>query len=620
MNKDTKNKNGAHKQRICCFNVNLRRYTIKQQITVCLISVSFIILVSLCLVSIVSIVDLGNRTSAGAMDNLMQQIETNARNFSVVNANEISGTLQRRAAAANIIAYAMSDFYFANELTYDKETPSYYDEDIRPGITPGAEFEKNNNNFPIYKSKEHSSYYIPKSTNYTVGSPGYTRLNKCRLSSDPLKQYGTPMDVDGCNTLATLLDSDATLRKQIQRSVQIERYFKDFSEKITDIYSIYFGFHSSGLFRQYPGTNSNADGNTPRTYDPRKRPWYRDALTAVKYDSGTKQRVFGKTIITAPYQDFWSKVWMVTVAKAMYDNNQNVIGVLGIDISIKNIQDEIVKVHFLETGYVILCESTSRDPKNKPNERIVVSAPNFEDRVNDGKVLFTDVLPLVARNKTMFEKLWTNTDIVYFETNKDSSSSTVSPEGTAGDDKTYLLAYSSASSSVFRERYTVFIVIPEDEALAVVPVLEKKIVETETEVVSIVSATSIITAIATIFIVFWVTNTISRPVQAMVRIANSIVRGAAEQNLVKDFASQEKSMSEVRDYAGIQEGFQNADVGRKHIDNEMQLLARSFLTMVSGLKRDANREKPRVIHPLNPYHAEQENEFIGDFMDQKLLS
>jgi len=603
------NKNHDLRQRICCFSVNLRRYTIKQQITTCLISVSFIILLSLCLVSIISIVDLGNRTSAGAMQNLRQQIETNAKNFSTVNADEISGTLQRRAAAANIISYAMSDFYFANELTHDKETLSYYDENIRPGITPGAKFDKNNNNFPIYKSKDHSSYYIPKSTNYTVGSAEYTRLKKCRVPSDPLKQYGTPMDVDGCNSLTSLLSSDAALRKQIQRSVQIERYFKDFSEKLSDIYSIYFGFDSSGLFRQYPGTNSNSDGNTPRTYDPRKRPWYRDALTATKYVSGTKQHVFGKTIITEPYQDFWSKVWMVTVAKAMYDKNYNIVGVLGIDISIKNIQDEIIKVHFLETGYVILCESESRNPKNKPDERIIVSAPNFENKVKDGKVVFADILPSVARNRTMFDGLWANTNIMYYETDN---------EGTAGNKRRYLLAYSSASSNMFRERYTIFIVIPEDEALAVVPVLEKKIVETETEVVSIVSATSVITAIATILIVFSVTNTISRPVQAMVRIANSIVKGAAEQNLVKDFASQERSMNQVREFAGIREGFQNADVGRKHIDNEMQLLARSFLTMVSGLKRDANREKPRVIHPLNPYHAEQENEFIGEFMDQKL--
>merc|ERR1712054_717276 len=96
------------------------------------------------------------------------------------------------------------------------------------------------------------------------------------------------------------------------------------------------------------------------------------------------------------------------------------------------------------------------------------------------------------------------------------------------------------------------------------------------------------------------------------------VRGAAEQNLVKDFDQQEQAMDAIRDYAGIAEGFQNADKGRKLIRNEMQLLARSFLTMTSGLKRDANREKALVKHPINPYHMDQESEFMGDFIDQNL--
>ena len=59
-------------QRICCMSVNLRNYTIKQQISTALISVSFVILVALCLVSIVSIIDLGDRTSNGAMGNLKE--------------------------------------------------------------------------------------------------------------------------------------------------------------------------------------------------------------------------------------------------------------------------------------------------------------------------------------------------------------------------------------------------------------------------------------------------------------------------------------------------------------------------------------------------------------------
>lgn len=198
-----------------------------------------------------------------------------------------------------------------------------------------------------------------------------------------------------------------------------------------------------------------------------------------------------------------------------------------------------------------------------------------------------------------------STDIVYYNSNDNSNVGVKSG-------KNFLLAHASTSSTMFRERYTIFIIIPEDEALAVVPVLEQKILETETEVVSIVTVTSVVTAVVTISIVFWVTNAISKPVQAMVGIANSIVKGAAEQNLVKDFAKQEKAMHNVRKYAEVGEGFTNADVGRKYVNNEMQLLARSFLTMTSGLKRDANREKARVIHPINPYFTEMESDFVGE--------
>merc|ERR1711881_610660 len=397
-----------------------------------------------------------------------------------------------------------------------------FDEQVTAGSpVPGVTFNKNDNNFPLYKTKETSSYYIPKTTNTTSGTPARARLNGCYLpKGDTLRQYGTPMDESGCKELTTVLASDPLLVKQIQRSVKINRYFKDFSKKIPDIYAIYFGFHSSGLFRQFPGSNDNSDGNTPRTYDPRKRPWYLDAMNGKKYASSTTGAWFGQTIITAPYQDFWSKVWMVTVAKAVYDDVKNLVGVLGIDVSIKTIQDEILKVHFLESGYVILTESASRSASNM-KERLVVSAPNFESYVTNGNVYFKDVLPSVASNSTLFNSLWSETNVKYYS---------------------------------------------EREALGVLPTLEKTILETIEEVVGIVSATSITTGLVTLLIIITVTNSISKPVQAMVQIAQSIVKGAAEQNLVKDFERQERAMKAVRDYAGVKEGFTNADAGRRKIN------------------------------------------------------
>ena len=168
---------------------------------------------------------------------------------------------------------------------------------------------------------------------------------------------------------------------------------------------------------------------------------------------------------------------------------------LGIDISIKNIQDEILRVHFLETGYAILCESASR--LVKVTRKSCRLCPKFSRAGKDGKVSLKDVIPDVTGNATLFNRLWGQSGVSYFE----SSS------------KRYLLAYSSAKSTMFRERYTVMVVIPEDEALVEIPALKKRILNTETEVVSTVSATTVPTALLTIVVVIVVTNWISNPVQ-----------------------------------------------------------------------------------------------------------
>ena len=123
-----------------------------------------------------------------------------------------------------------------------------------------------------------------------------------------------------------------------------------------------------------------------------------------------------------------------------------------------------------------------------------------------------DVIPDVTGNATLFNRLWGQSGVSYFE----SSS------------KRYLLAYSSAKSTMFRERYTVMVVIPEGEMLAEIPALKKRILNTETEVVSPCPRRCSM-ALVTVVVVIFVTNWISNPVQAMVH-RRMTVRGAAEQN------------------------------------------------------------------------------------------
>merc|ERR1712164_135655 len=142
------------------------------------------------------------------------------------------------------------------------------------------------------------------------------------------------------------------------------------------------------------------------------------------------------------------------------------------------------------------------------------------------------------------------------------------------DETTYIFAHSSVLAPVFVQKYTVLVIVPEEEALQSVPKLEKSVRATEIEISTTVVIVTVITGLAVSFIVWSVTSNLSKPVSSMVKIANSVVKGAAEQDYTKDFAKRQKDMKKVKAYAQMQAG-ERAAVNSK---NEMVSLARSFLT------------------------------------------
>ena len=52
------------------------------------------------------------------------------------------------------------------------------------------------------------------------------------------------------------------------------------------------------------------------------------------------------------------------------------------------------------------------------------------------------------------------------------------------------------------------------------------------------------------------------------------------------------------------------DGGNQGSGNEMVQLVRSFLQMASGLKKDSDRVKQRVLQPENPYYVSREHAMI----------
>ncbi len=87
---------------------------------------------------------------------------------------------------------------------------------------------------------------------------------------------------------------------------------------------IFLGTPEGGMYRSHPERN-RAD------YDPRTRPWYKDANAA------------GKQIITEAYQDAITNALLVTIAEPVMKNGK-FIGVVGADVLIDQLINDVISL------------------------------------------------------------------------------------------------------------------------------------------------------------------------------------------------------------------------------------------------------------------------------------
>lgn len=96
-----------------------------------------------------------------------------------------------------------------------------------------------------------------------------------------------------------------------------------------------------------------------KSYDPRVRPWYKTAIATP-----------GKTLRTAAY--YWEPDDMVLIGtvRTVNDAQGNLAGVVGLDVSLKQLTDLVKQIKLGETGYLMLTEASGNvlvDPGNADN-------------------------------------------------------------------------------------------------------------------------------------------------------------------------------------------------------------------------------------------------------------
>ncbi|EPE37181.1 methyl-accepting chemotaxis protein [Candidatus Photodesmus anomalopis] len=124
--------------------------------------------------------------------------------------------------------------------------------------------------------------------------------------------------------------SDYTDEKNIVLFLQQSRKAGDFDD-------IFFGTKNGSMYRSHPERHRD-------DYDPRSRPWYKDA------------NLQGKQIITTAYQDAITGLPLITIAEPVYKNG-NFVGVIGADLLIEKLIDDVINLDAGKNSHTILIDS-----------------------------------------------------------------------------------------------------------------------------------------------------------------------------------------------------------------------------------------------------------------------
>ncbi|ERB63161.1 methyl-accepting chemotaxis protein [Vibrio coralliilyticus OCN008] len=111
---------------------------------------------------------------------------------------------------------------------------------------------------------------------------------------------------------------------------------------------IFLGTPEGGMFRSHPERN-RAD------YDPRVRPWYKDANAA------------GRQIITTAYKDAITNALLVTIAEPVRHNGK-LVGVVGADVLIDQLIDDVINLDAGENAYAMLIDTQDGTFLAHPNK------------------------------------------------------------------------------------------------------------------------------------------------------------------------------------------------------------------------------------------------------------
>ncbi len=432
-----------------------------------------------------------NTTTAESQDALTTQIQNNLITSAAENANTIDEKLTSAINDVNALA-DFAENLFKNSSIYG-EYPSYNDTDTSP-----TELELR---FGVHGyGANHISF------NYSM--------------------YHLARDV----YTSSYLDAETEVLDYINTSANLDHMFKYTKAANPDFGWIYMGFEV-GLYRCYPWSMFDPQ------YDPRDRLWYN--FTGLANDD---------VLITTPYVDANGLGVVITISKQVFTTTGNLIGVIAADLTIEKIQESILNISILETGYAFMID----------NDGLVIAHSDLVEPEPDEKLT------------TQISELENIPTSVILDIKAGGSGYSIFEKEVNETMESYYLAYSPIGET----NYIVVTVVPEVEALQSVAQLEEKIQtvnarNTITLIIVIVIASALSVGLGTIL-----AGQITKPVQAL----TDAVKRLTKQDAISAIAQSDKDVL--------------IDPALESQDDEIGDLTRAFKNMLTSIKNERqNLEK-----------------------------
>lgn len=287
----------------------------------------------------------------------------------------------------------------------------------------------------------------------------------------------------------------AVAKLEAEKLVRLFPLFQELKKSYGSfIYNLYIATNS-GLLAYYP-----AHGGIPKGYDPRERLWYRLAVEE-------KQIVW-----RAPLRDISTGRLLFTVSKPLFDKQQNILGVVGLDILMeKGLSGGNMAAAWSNHARLILAEEADDKRTGSAGLRIIAHA--FKRNKNDKKYTW-----VMGGSKQEWVKFSDNESKAKFMN--------AIASGTSG---TQLMPWGGESCLVawapFKENSYFITIVPEEEVMQLTNKILAYLYWASSAQQRVVEIAVVVIIFLTFLFAVYASQTISKPMNLMVDAFRELAQG-----------------------------------------------------------------------------------------------